>query len=92
MHCFLYCYYLYIAIVGDLAPRVELLSSTKMTPLTPIQYPYSSALMASIKVFGKLCSGAKDSRNGNTLRKNFENVFEDLGVANTPLKCFQMIL
>jgi hypothetical protein len=36
---FLYCYSPYIAIVGDLAPQVDLLSSLKMTPLTPTQYP-----------------------------------------------------
>jgi hypothetical protein len=36
---FVYCYVPYIAIVGDLAPQVELLTSLKMTPLTPTQYP-----------------------------------------------------
>jgi hypothetical protein len=36
---FLYCYLPYVAIVGNLAPQVDLLSSLKMTPLTPIQYP-----------------------------------------------------
>jgi hypothetical protein len=36
---FLYCYSPYIAIVGDLAPQVDLISSLKMTPLTPTQYP-----------------------------------------------------
>jgi hypothetical protein len=36
---FLYCYFPYIAIVGDLAPQVDVLSSLKMTPLTPTQYP-----------------------------------------------------
>jgi hypothetical protein len=36
---FLYCYFPYVAIVGDLAPQVDLLSSLKMTPLTPTQYP-----------------------------------------------------
>jgi hypothetical protein len=36
---FLYCYFPYIAIVGDLAPQVDLLSSLKMTPLKPTQYP-----------------------------------------------------
>jgi hypothetical protein len=46
--------------------------------------------MVSIKVFGKTRSGAKNSRIGNTLRKDFENVFENLGVVNTPLKAFQM--
>jgi hypothetical protein len=36
---FLYCYFPYIAIVGDLAPQVDLISSLTMTPLTPTQYP-----------------------------------------------------
>jgi hypothetical protein len=36
---FIYCYVSYVAIVGDLAPQVELLSSLKMKPLTPTQYP-----------------------------------------------------
>jgi hypothetical protein len=36
---FLYCYFPYVAIVGDLAPQVDWLSSLKMTPLTPTQYP-----------------------------------------------------
>jgi hypothetical protein len=36
---FLYCYFPYVAIVGDLAPQVDLLSSLKMTPLTHTQYP-----------------------------------------------------
>jgi hypothetical protein len=44
----------YIVIVGDLAPQVDLLSSIKMTPLTPTQHPYIRDLMISIKVFGKL--------------------------------------
>jgi hypothetical protein len=82
-----------MATVGDLAPQVELLSSIKMTPLTPIQHPYSSDLMASIKVIGKLCSGAKKTLGMGTLSERiFRNVFENLGVANTPLKCFQRIL
>jgi hypothetical protein len=36
---FVYCYVHYIAIVGDLAPQVNLLSSLKMTPLPPTHYP-----------------------------------------------------
>jgi hypothetical protein len=44
----------YIAIVGDLAPQVDLISSVEMTPLIPIQHPYIRDLMISIKVFGKL--------------------------------------
>jgi hypothetical protein len=35
---FVYCYVPYVAIVVDLAPQVELLSSLRMTPLTPIPY------------------------------------------------------
>jgi hypothetical protein len=74
MHCSLYCYYCYIAIIGDLAPQVELLSSMRMTPLLPIQQPYLSSLMASIKVIGKLCSGAKNSRMGK-LSEKFQKWF-----------------
>jgi hypothetical protein len=48
--------------------------------------------MVSIKVFGKTSSGAKNSRIGNTLWKDFENVSENLGVVTNPLKCFQMVL
>jgi hypothetical protein len=66
---FLYCYYPYIAIVGDLAPQVELLSSMRMKPLLPIQQPYLRDLMASIKVIGKLISGAKNSRMGKLSEK-----------------------
>jgi hypothetical protein len=36
---FVYCYVPYVAIVEDLAPQVNLLSSLKMTPLPPTQYP-----------------------------------------------------
>jgi hypothetical protein len=43
-----------IAIVGDLAPQVDLISSIEMTPLMPIQHPYIRDLMISGKVFGKL--------------------------------------
>jgi hypothetical protein len=62
-----------------------------MTPLTPIQHPYIRDLMVSIKVFGKLVVEPKNSRIGNTLQKDFKNVFENLGVVNTPLKGFQII-
>jgi hypothetical protein len=49
--------------------------------------------MISIEAFGKNCSGAKNSRIGNTLSgKKFENDFENLGVVATPLRCLQMIL
>jgi hypothetical protein len=40
MHCFSYIAISpYIAIVGDLAPQVDLLSSTKDDTLTPTEYP-----------------------------------------------------
>jgi hypothetical protein len=44
--------------------------------------------MVSIKVFGKLVVEPK-TLGWKTLRKNFENVFKNLGVVLTPLKCFQ---
>jgi hypothetical protein len=44
----------YIAIVDDLAPQVEWISSIMMTPFTPIQHLYIRDLVVSIKVFGKL--------------------------------------
>jgi hypothetical protein len=65
----------YIAIVGDLAPQVESLSSLKMTPLSPTQHPCSRDLMISIKVIGKLCSGAKNSRMGK-LSEKFRKWFQ----------------
>jgi hypothetical protein len=38
------------------------------------------------------CSGAKNSRIGNTFSgKYFEKSFENFGVATTPLRCFEMI-
>jgi hypothetical protein len=64
----------YIAIVDDLAPQVNLISSIKMTPLTPTQHPYIRDLMISIKVFGKSCSGAKNSRMGK-LSNEFQKWF-----------------
>jgi hypothetical protein len=36
---FVYCYVSYVAIVEGLVPQVNLLSSLKMTPLPPTQYP-----------------------------------------------------
>jgi hypothetical protein len=48
--------------------------------------------MVSIKVFAKLVVEPKNSSIGNTLGKNFENVFENLGVVVTPLRCLQMVL
>jgi hypothetical protein len=44
-------------------------------------------LLISSETLGKPSSGAKNSRMG-TLKKFLKNVFENLGVAYTPLKCF----
>jgi hypothetical protein len=44
--------------------------------------------MFSIKSFGKLLVEPK-TLGWEHSRKNFENVFEYLGVVSTPLKCFQ---
>jgi hypothetical protein len=78
----------YIAIVDDLAPQVDLISSNKMTPLTPIQHPYIRDLMISIKVFGKLLVEPKKLLDGKTLRKVSKMVSKNLGVVSTPLNCF----
>jgi hypothetical protein len=86
MHSFYIAIILYIAIVDDLAPQVDLISSMKMTPLTPIQHLYIRGLMASIKVFGKLVVQPKTLGWENS-RESFENGFENLGVVFTPLKC-----
>jgi hypothetical protein len=73
----------YIAIVDDLAPQVDLISSSKMTPLAPTQHPYIRDLVISIKVFAKLLVESK------TLGwENSQKSFENLGVVSTPLKCF----
>jgi hypothetical protein len=46
--------------------------------------------MVSIKVFGKLVVEPKTLGWGHSPeKKNFENVFENLGVVLTPLKCSQ---
>jgi hypothetical protein len=44
--------------------------------------------MVSIVVFGNPCNGAK-TLGWDHSKKNFGNVFENLGVVSTPLKCFQ---
>jgi hypothetical protein len=55
MHCFYIAIVLYIAIVDDLAPQVDLISSIEMTPLVTYSTPpIIRDLMVSIKVFGKL--------------------------------------
>jgi hypothetical protein len=77
----------YIAIVDDLAPQVDLISSSKMTPLAPIQHLYIRDLVVSIKVFGKLLVEPKTLGWENS-RERFANGFENLGVVSTPLKCF----
>jgi hypothetical protein len=77
----------YIAIVDDLAPQVDLISSSKMTPLAPTQHLYIRDVVISIKVFGKLLVDSKTLGCKNS-RKSFENGFENLGVVSTPLKCF----
>jgi hypothetical protein len=47
--------------------------------------------MVSIKVLGKFVVEPK-TLGWESSRESFENVFENLGVVSTPLKCFQMIL
>jgi hypothetical protein len=81
---------LYIAIVDDLAPQVNLISSIEMTPLIPTQHPLFKDLMVSIKVLEKLVVEPKTLGWENS-RESFENAFENLGVVSTPLKCFQRI-
>jgi hypothetical protein len=48
--------------------------------------------MVSIKVFGKLVVEPKTLGLGILSEKKFENVYENLGVVATQLKCFQMVL
>jgi hypothetical protein len=48
--------------------------------------------MISIKVFGKLVVEPKTLGLGILSREDFKNVFENLGVVATSLKCFQMVL
>jgi hypothetical protein len=65
MHGFYIAIILHIAIVGDLAPQVDLISSIEMTPLVTYSTPrFTRDLMVSINVLGKTCSGAKNSRMG----------------------------
>jgi hypothetical protein len=47
--------------------------------------------MVSIIAFGKLCGGAK-TLGWEHSKGTFKNVFKNLGVVITPLKCFQMVL
>jgi hypothetical protein len=61
--------------VDGLAPQVDLISSSKMTPLTPTQHLYIRDLVISIKVFGKLLVESKTLGWENSW-KSFENGFE----------------
>jgi hypothetical protein len=45
--------------------------------------------MLSIKAFGKLLVEPK-TLGWEHSKKNFENVFENIGVVSTPLKCFHI--
>jgi hypothetical protein len=64
-----------------------------MTPLVTYSTPpLIRDLMVSIKVFGKLVVEPKTLGWEHSLWKDFENVFKNLGVVTTPLKCFQMVL
>jgi hypothetical protein len=65
-----------------------MLSSHEMIPLENLLFtPIVVGLLISSKTFGKPSSGAKTL--GWEHSKSFlENVFENLGVAYTPLKCF----
>jgi hypothetical protein len=47
-----------------------------------------SGLLIISKAVGKLLVEPKTLGWGNTLEKDFKRVFENLGVASTPLKCF----
>jgi hypothetical protein len=44
--------------------------------------------MVSIVAFDNPCSGAKTLGWGHSQKGDFKNVFENLGVVSTPLKCF----
>jgi hypothetical protein len=59
--------------------------------MTPFEHPFftlaSSGLLNSSEAVGKLLVELK-TLGWETLRKSFENDFENLGVVSTPLKCF----
>jgi hypothetical protein len=59
--------------------------------MTPFEHPFFtltiSGLLNSSKAVGKLLVEPK-TLGWETLRKSFENGFENLGVVYTPLKCF----
>jgi hypothetical protein len=80
MHGFYIAIILYIAIVDDLAPQVDLISSFEMTPLVTYSTPlFTRYFMVSINVLGKTCSGAKNSRMGTLsgkILKEFSKTLE----------------
>jgi hypothetical protein len=60
-----------------------------MTPFeTPILSPCSGGLLISNKALGKLLVDPK-TLGWEHSKESFENVFENLGVLSTLLKCFQ---
>jgi hypothetical protein len=67
-----YCYYSYIAIVGNLAPQVIVIILMGDTPFDTYLFPWVSGLMISIVTFGKPCSGAKTLgwEHSNGISKN----------------------
>jgi hypothetical protein len=65
---------LYIAIVDDLAPQVDLISSIEMTPLIPNQYPLFRDLMVSTKVLEKLVV-EPNTLGWENSHESFENCF-----------------
>jgi hypothetical protein len=88
-HCFSYIAITpYIAIVGDLAPQVDLLSSIKDDTFDTYSIPLKveTRWLAS-KSLEKLVVEPKTLGWENS-QKSFENGFENLGVVSTPLKCF----
>jgi hypothetical protein len=67
-----YCYYSYIAIVGNLAPQAIVIILMGDTPFDTYLFLWVSGLMISIMTFGKPCSGAKtlDWEHSNGISKN----------------------
>jgi hypothetical protein len=84
----LYCYYSYIAIVGNLAPQVIVIILMGDTPFDTYLSHCVSGLMVSIMALGKTCSEAKNSRLG-TLKWVLENDFENLGMECYSIDGFQ---
>jgi hypothetical protein len=67
-----YCYYSYIAIVGDLDPQVIVIILMGDTAFDTYLFPWVNGLMISIVTFGKPCSGAKTLgwEHSNGISKN----------------------